>query len=158
MNEFEEGVRLIEKICGGGKDNVIALSTIAAEPGADGEPRPCVRDVDALYEDGVFYITTYAKSNKMRQIEMNRQVAFSVPFEGVSGSAVGENRGWVLSPENETLRSKLRKAFADWYDDANNEQDENCVILALRITQATLFIDHGAVRYQLDFTHRSAVQ
>lgn len=28
-----------------------------------------------------------------------------------------------------------------------NEQDENCVILAICITRGTIFRDHGAVRY-----------
>ena len=30
---------------------------------------PCVRNVDAYYEDGAFYVITYALSNKMKQIE-----------------------------------------------------------------------------------------
>jgi hypothetical protein len=35
-------------------------------------PRPVVRGVDALYEDGFFYVTTNSMSNKMKQIEKNR--------------------------------------------------------------------------------------
>lgn len=50
--------------------------------------------------------------------------------------------------------NKLRKAFADWYDYANNEQDENCVILAIRITRGTIFRSHGAVRYNMDFVNK----
>lgn len=49
MNRYEEGMKLIEESCGNKKDNVIALSTIATEPGADGFPRPSVRDVSAYY-------------------------------------------------------------------------------------------------------------
>ena len=82
MNRYEEGMKLIEESCGNKKDNAIALSTIATEPSADGFPRPSVRDVSAYYEDGVFYVTTSAKSNKMRQIAHNKEVAFSVCFEG----------------------------------------------------------------------------
>ena len=44
------------------KDNIIALATV--ENGM-----PCVRNVDAYYEDGAFYVITYALSNKMKQIE-----------------------------------------------------------------------------------------
>ena len=156
MGKYEDGVKLIEESCGNGKDNVIALSTIAVDDG--GNARPCVRDVDAYYEDGVFYISTWGKSNKMRQIAQNRAVAFAVCFEGISGSGTAENLGWVLDPKNAELRAKLRKTFAAWYDQANNEQDENCVILAVRITQATIFRDHGAVFHRLDFTDQTAIE
>ena len=154
MDRFEEGKQLIEESCGGGKDNNIALATIALEPTANGAPRPCVRDVSAYYEDGVFYVTTWGASCKMQQIAQNSEVGFVVSFEGISGSGIAENLGWVLDPKNAGLREKLRKAFADWYDQANNEQDQNCVILAVRITRAAIFRDHGAVRYNLDFVNR----
>ena len=155
MSRYEEGLKLIEESCGNGKDNVIALSTVALEPNTGGKPRPCVRDVDAYYEDGAFYVTTWAKSTKMRQIAQNSEVAFAVCFEGFSGNGVGENLGWVLDPKNAALRTKLREAFADWYDHANNEKDENCVILAIRITRGAIFKDHGAVRYHLDFVNKT---
>jgi hypothetical protein len=73
--------------------------------------------------------------------------------EGISGHGIGENLGWVLDPKNAELRAKLRHAFADWYDHANNEHDEHCVILAIRITRGTIFRDHGAVRYNMDFVN-----
>ncbi|MBN1370920.1 MAG: hypothetical protein JW987_03090 [Anaerolineaceae bacterium] len=154
MNRYEEGLKLLEESCGNGKDNVIALSTIAMEPSADGTPFPYVRDVDAYYEDGVFYVTTWAKSNKIQQIARNKEVAFAVRLEGISGNGIGENLGWVLNPKNAELRAKLRQAFSDWYDQANNEQDENCVILAIRLTKGRIFRDHGAVRYNLDFVNK----
>ncbi len=154
MNRYEEGLKIIEERCGNGKDNTISLSTIAMETNADGNPRPYVRDVDAYYEDGVFYVTTWAKSTKMQQIAQNQEVAFSVCSEWVSGNGIGENLGWVLDPKNAELRSKLRKAFANWYDDANNEKNENCIILAICITRATVIKDHGAVRYNMDFVNK----
>ena len=66
---------------------------------------------------------------------------------------LGENLGWVLDPINAELKAKLRKAFIDWYDQANNEQNENCVILAIRITRASIFRDEGAVCYNIDFVN-----
>lgn len=154
MSRYEEGLKLIEERCGNGKDNVISLSTIAMEPNTDGKPRPYVRDVDAHYEDGVFYVTTWGTSTKMQQIAQNNEVAFSVCLEWFSGNGIGENLGWVLDPKNAELRTKLRKTFAKWYDYANNEQDENCVILAIRITRCTVIKDHGAVRYNMDFVNK----
>lgn len=158
MSRFEEGMQLIETCCGNGKDNVIALSTIAAEPNAQGEPCPCVRDVDAFYADGTWYIVTYGLSNKMQQIAKNKQVAFVVPFEGISGTGTAENLGWVLDPSNKEIREKLRTVFAAWYDAANNEQDENCVILAVHFTNVRIFRDHGAVFYNLDPVNKVEIQ
>jgi hypothetical protein len=60
----------------------------------------------------------------------------------------------VLDPKNASLRAKLREAFAPWYDFANNESDENCVILAIRITRATVIKDHHAVVYHMDFLNK----
>lgn len=158
MNRYEEGLKLIEECCGNGKDNVIALSTIAIVPNDEGFPCPQVRDVDAYYEDGVFYVTTCGKSNKMKEIMSNKMVAFSVSSEGISGNAIGENLGWVMDPENSEIRAKLRKVFSDWYDHANNEQDENCVILAVQITKATIFRDHGETFYNLDFLNKKEIK
>jgi general stress protein 26 len=110
--------------------------------------------VDAYYEDGVFYIVTWAKSTKMLQIAQNPEVAFTVCSEWFSGNGLGENLGWVLDPKNAELRSKLRMAFAKWYDFANNEKDENCCILAIHITRCTVIKDHGAVRYNMDFVNK----
>ncbi|MGI6192130.1 MAG: pyridoxamine 5'-phosphate oxidase family protein, partial [Christensenellales bacterium] len=84
MSRFEEGLKIIEERCGNGKDNVISLATIAMEPGEGGRPRPFVREVDAMYENGVFYITTWAKSTKMLQIEKNPEVAFAVNDQWIS--------------------------------------------------------------------------
>ncbi|MEG0239753.1 hypothetical protein [Anaerorhabdus sp.] len=157
MNRFEEGVELIESTCGNNKDNVISISTMELEPSSNGKPYAKIREVDAHYEDGVFYITTYGLSNKMKQIVNNNVVSFSVCFEGITGIGIGENLGWVLDPKNADIRAKVRKTFADWYDAANNEQDENCVILAIHITKATIFKDHGATVYNLDFENKKEI-
>lgn len=154
MSRYEEGLKIIEEVCGNGKDNVISLSTIAMEANLNGKPRPYAREVDAYYEDGVFYVTTWEKSTKMQQIAQNPEVAFTVCFESISGNGIGENLGWVLDPKNAELRSKLREVFSDWYDIANNENSENCIILAIRITNATVVQNHGAVRYHLDLVNK----
>lgn len=160
MNKYEKGLTFVEERCGNGKDNVISLSTIAIDANEAGYPRPYIRDVDAYYEDGVFYITTWAKSIKMMQITQNKEVAFSVCLQSFSGNGIGENLGWVLDPKNAALRVKLRKVFHQWYDEANDESDENCVILAIRITNATLVDGHGAnaVRYFMDFVNQVATE
>ena len=156
MSSYEKGLALLEEKFGNGKDNVFGLATIALEPNADGKPRPAVRDVDGMYEDGVFYVVTYAKSSKMQQIKQNNEVAIAVNFEWFTASGYGENLGWVLDPKNAELRTKLRKAFEKWYDMANNEEDENICILAIRLTNGIININHHETLIHMDFVNKTA--
>lgn len=158
MRNYEEGLQLLEEKFGNGKDNVIALATIGRDLSAKGTPCPVVRGVDAYYEDGVFYVTTNSKSNKMQQIARNPQVSISSSSEMFTASGVGENRGWVLDPKNAALRAKLRTAFAAWYDSANNEKDENCCILAIRLEKGTLNINHWEKLYHMNFVSKTAME
>lgn len=146
MSKYENAMNIMTQRFG--KDSLIAIAT------TDGK---CLynRMVDAYYEDGAFYVSTYALSNKMKQIESNPQVAICA-VDWFSGHGNGRNLGWVLDPKNAEIRSKLRKAFV-WYDDANNEQDQNCCILEIRLTDGMLIKDHHAVRYQIDFTNKSSL-
>jgi len=83
MNKYGEGMAILEEKFGNGKDNIIALATIALEPGADGKPLPAVRDVDAYYEDGVFYVVTWAQSDKVQQIAQNRKFPSHLALGGL---------------------------------------------------------------------------
>ena len=74
-----------------GCDTVIAVATVE-----DG--RPYVRNVNSYYENGSFYIITYALSNKMRQIAGNPEVA--VCGEWFTGHGIAENMGHILKEEN----------------------------------------------------------
>lgn len=158
MSMFEEGFKLLDEIFGNGKDNLISLATIAREPSDDGKPRPVVRCIDAYYEDGTFYATTYAKSNKILQIEENQEVSIASSQEMFTASGKGENLGWILKPENSEIRSKLRSAFSEWYDIANNEEDENCCILAIHLTKGTLNINHWEKLYFMDFVNKTDME
>jgi hypothetical protein len=155
MSKYDEGLKLVEEKFGGGKDNIVAIATIALDPNADGKPCPVVREIDAYYEDGTFYVTTWAVSNKMLQVAQNAEVAFSVSSGWFNGTATGESLGWVLDPKNAELRTKLRTAFAAWYDMANNEKDENCCILAIHIKKAMLNINHWEKLYHMDFVNKT---
>jgi len=156
MSRFNEGMAILEEKFGGGKDNVLGLATIAIDPNPEGKPCPIVRDVDAFYEDGIFYSVTYAKSSKMQQIAHNSEVAIAVNFAWFTASGVGENLGWVLDPKNAELRTKLRAAFEKWYDMANDESDENVCILAIRLTSGIININHHETLYHMDFANKSA--
>ena len=156
MGKYEEGMKILAERFGNSKDNCISLATISLEPGENGRPRPCVRDVDAYYEDGVFYVVTYAQSNKMKQIAVNPEVSVSVHLEDFFSAGIAENLGWVLEPGNAENRGKLRTAFSAWYDFANNENDKDCCFLAVRMTKGTLRIDHGVAFYHFDFVNKTA--
>lgn len=158
MTNFEEGLKLIEEKFGNGKDNLISLATIAREPGINGYPRPVVRGVDAYYEDCTFYVVTNGKSNKMLQIEENPEVSIAFCSEMFTANGIGENLGWVLNPKNAEIRAKLRAAFSEWYDMANNENDENCCILAIHLTKGTLNINHWEKLYHMDFVNKTEME
>lgn len=124
-----------------GKDSLIALVTI-------GNGVPHVRTVDGYYEDGAFYVLTYALSNKMQQIEKNPIVAIS--GEWFTAHGIGRNLGWFCKKENEQIANKMRKVFAEWIDNGhNNFEDENTCILCIELTDGVLFAD--GIRYDIDF-------
>ena len=123
-----------------GKDSLIALAT--TENGA-----PCVRNVNALYHDGAFFVLTYALSAKMRQIEQNPVVA--ICGEWFSAQGVACNLGWFCKVENKDIADKMKKAFS-WINNGHNDfDDQNTCILKIKLTRGTLFY-HGT-RYDVDF-------
>lgn len=114
-----------------GKDNVIALATIE-------EGKPQVRYVDAYYENGFFYVITYALSNKMKQIQKNDAVA--IAGEWFTGHGVGTNLGYFCKEDNQNIATKLRSAFIAWIDNGHNDfSDENTIILKIELTDGVLF-------------------
>ena len=145
MQKYNEAIGIMAERFG--KDSLIAVAT------TDGE-RLYNRMVDAYYENGAFYITTNAISNK--QVEKHPEIAVCA-VDWFSGHGIGENLGWVLEPQNAEIRLKLRDAFSAWYDAANNEQDKNCCILKIRLTDGMLIKDHHALRYQIDFENETAL-
>jgi uncharacterized pyridoxamine 5'-phosphate oxidase family protein len=146
MTNFENAMDImVERFA---KDSLIAVAT------TDGA-RIHNRMVDAYYEDGAFYVSTYSISDKMKQIEANPEVAICSP-DWFSGHGTGRNLGWVLAPQNAELREKIRKAFT-WYDGVTNEQDQNSCFLEIRLADGMLIKDHNAIRYQIDFANKSAL-
>lgn len=124
------------------KDSLIAIATM------DGNT-PCVRAVNSYYEDGCFYIVTYALSGKMKQIAENPIVA--VCGDWFTGHGIGENLGWIRKESNAELAEKLHSAFAAWYGNGhNNDEDTNTVILRIQMTDGILL--HHGTKFDIDFT------
>lgn len=127
-----------------GKDSIIALATVK-----DG--MPYVRNVDGYYEDGAFYVLTYALSDKMKHIERDPLVA--IAGEWFTAHGTGENLGWFRKKENEKIAEKMRKLFAEWIDNGHNDfDDENTCILRIQLTDGVL-LSHGT-RYELVFSEK----
>lgn len=124
------------------KDNVIALATVAGDI-------PAVRYVNAYYENGAFYVITYALSNKMKQIIKNPNV--SIAGDWFTAHGKGVNLGYFGKEDNKDIAETLKTAFAEWIDNGhNNFADENTIILCIQLTDGVLF-SHGT-RYDIDFT------
>ena len=122
-----------------GKDSVIALAT--TENGV-----PYVRNVNAYYEDGAFYIITYARSNKIKHIKNNPIVAIAGDWFTAHGRGI--NLGYFGKKENEMIAEKLKIAFAEWINNGHtNFDDENTIILCVELTDG-LLLSHGT-RYEI---------
>lgn len=121
-----------------GKDSIIALAT--TDQGI-----PYVRNVNAYYENGAFYIITHALSNKMRHIKTNPTVAIAGDWFTAHGTGI--NLGYFGKLENQIIAEKLKIAFAEWINNGhNNFEDENTIILCIELTGGLLF-SHGT-RYE----------
>ncbi len=124
------------------KDNLLSLAT------TDGE-FPSVRCVDAYFEDGTFYTIAYATTKKMEQIKANPNVAFCSP-DWLTGHGKAKSLGYVYSEENIEITEKLKVAFAAWYNNGHiNDEDENTIILAIKVTDCKFF--HEGKPYSVIF-------
>ena len=121
-----------------GRDSIVALATV--ENGI-----PYVRNVNAYYENGSFYIITYALSNKMKHIEHNPTVAIASDWFTEHGKGI--NLGYFGKTENLEIAEKMKNAFSEWIDNGhNNFDEENTIILCVELTDG-LLLSHGT-RYE----------
>lgn len=125
-----------------GKDSIIALATSVGGT-------PFVRNVDAFYEKGSFYVLTHGLSGKMQQIEKNPIVALAGEWFTAQGEGV--NLGFFGKADNSYIANKMRQIFSDWIDNGhNNFNDINTCILCVKLTNGVLF--SNGKRYEIDFT------
>ncbi len=157
MSKYENAIKLMEERCGNGKEVVIALATISLSQNASGNPRPAVRMVCAYYEDGIFYVSTDAKKNKMLQIEKNNEVSVG-GFDWYAFQGTAENLGWVKDKKNAEIREKFKKNF-DWFDEVGDEDNPNSIVLRITLTEGTIIDNerrYGEQQYEVDFINKTA--
>ena len=119
-------------------DSLITLATSA-------DNIPYCRTVDAIYDNGSFYVITYALSGKMQQLSKNNIVA--IAGEWFTGHGIGINLDYFGKTDNKLMASKLRTAFSSWIDNGhNNFSDENTIILEIKLTSGVLY--SNGTRYQ----------
>lgn len=156
MSKYENAMKLMEELCGNGKEEIIALATISLTPNVADDPRPATRMVCAYYENGIFYVSTDATKNKMLEIEKNNEVSVAgLGWYTFQGKA--ENLGWVKDEKNEEIRAKFKKIF-DWFDEVGDEENPNSIVLRITLTEGTI-IDHaekyGENKYEIDFINKT---
>lgn len=157
MNKYEKAIKLMEEFCGNGKDNVIALATIALSPNDAGDPRPVVRMVDAYYEAGVFYVSSASWKNKTMEIAKNKEVSIC-GLDLFSAQATAENLGWVKDEKNREIRKKMKKYF-EWFNDHGNEESPDSIVLRITLTEGTITDNekkYGECQYKVDFLNKTA--
>lgn len=125
-----------------GRDSIVALATSV-------DNIPYVRNVDAFYEDGAFYVLTHGLSGKMKQIEQNPTVALSGDWFTAQGTGV--NLGYFGKEENARIALKMKQVFSAWIDNGHNDfEDKNTCILCIQLISGVLF--SNGTRYEIDFT------
>ena len=125
-----------------GKDSMIALATAI-------DNVPYVRNVDAFYENGAFYVLTHGLSGKMKQIKENPAVALSGEWFTAQGKGV--HLGYFGKADNARIAEKMRDVFSAWIDNGHNDFDDiNTCILRIELSSGILF--SNGKRYEIDFT------
>ena len=155
MNNFGEAMRVLQEKFGN-QDALISLSTIALSNNEAGKPVPAARLVSVYYEDGCFYTVTYATTAKVLQITQNPEVAICYIVENFTANGIAENLGWVCDEKNKALMDKIRPIFAGWYNDANNDEDPNTVLIRIRMTNGVWNDAHAGIRNEIDVVNKIA--
>lgn len=157
MSKYENAMKLMDERCGNDKEEVIALATISLSSNSSGNPRPAVRMVCAYYEDGVFYVSTDAKKNKMLQIDKNNEVSVC-GLDWYAFHGVAENLGWVKEEKNAKTRAKFKKVF-DWFDEVGDEDNPSSIVLRISLNEGTIIDNekkYGESQYEIDFINKTA--
>lgn len=143
MNVYEEGLGVLETLFA--RDYQFALATSSNNI-------PAVRFIDTFYDNGAFYIVTYGKSQKVKEIEENPTVSLSKDLYRFTG--IARNIGHPLLKENLKIRDKLIQVFEPWYFAHNNESDKNMCYIKVDLNQGLFYKD--GTGYKVNFKNQTA--
>jgi len=126
------------------KDRNLALATSVND-------MPYIRIIDAYYHEASFYIVTYNHSEKMKQIEKNKNVSLCTNLFEFQGRAT--NIGHPLDENNKVIRELLVDAFSNWYFEHNDESDARMSFVKVELD--TAFVYFNKIGYKIDFNDKS---
>ena len=142
MNNYKNTITLMEEMFS--RDYQFAMATTVNDI-------PSLRFIDTYFENGAFYVVTYANTDKVKEIAVNPNMALC-SRKGYSFSGKAYNIGHPLLPENSDIRSKLIKAFKPWYFKHNNEDDNICI---LKIEPKSGFVHKDGIGYNINFVDKT---
>lgn len=143
MDVFEKSMKVMNELFA--RDYQFALATT-------NKNIPSIRFVDTYFYNGCFYIVTYAKSKKVKELEANKNVSLCNKLYNFTGAAY--NLGHPLKPQNSKIREKLINAFEPWYFKSNNENDDNMCYVKVELTHGFFYKD--STGYDVDFINKKA--
>ena len=143
MNTYEKSLKLMNELFA--RDYQFSLAT-------SNDNIPSVRFVDTFYDNNSFYIVTYAKSNKVREIENNPNVSICNKLYRFNG--VAYNIGHPLKSHNSEIRKKIIAVFEPWYFKHNDESDESMCYVKIELKNGFIYKD--GLGYKVDFETKKA--
>lgn len=143
MNSFDESMIVMNELFG--KDYQFALATTIND-------MPSIRFVDAFFDKGSFYIVTYDNTQKIKEINTNKNVSLCNEMYNFSG--IAKNIGHPLDKKNHEIRKKLVKVFEPWYFIHNDESDEKMCYIEIKVTHGFCYKD--GIGYKMDFINKKA--
>nr|WP_307990592.1 pyridoxamine 5'-phosphate oxidase family protein [uncultured Niameybacter sp.] len=143
MNVYEKSIQVLTELFS--KDFTFSLATVQGDT-------PVVRVVDTYYDNNVFWIVTYANTNKVKEITANPKVALCNDFYSFKGKAF--NVGHPLHKDNQEIREKLIEVFKPWYFAHNDENDEDMCYVKVELEYGFFYQDRKG--YQVDFINKTA--
>jgi len=154
MKTYKDEMQYLEEKFGD-KDNLLALSTISLEKANNNLPKSVVRLVDAVYYEGAFYVTSYATTNKVQQLMTNPNVSIGIVVESFTADGLAENLGWVNDEKNVGIMNIIRNIFAEWYEQANDDNDKNTCLIKIKLINGLWNFPHEGIKREIDFVNKS---
>ena len=145
MNTFKYATELMKQQLG---HNVVISLATCTENGVN------VRNVNAYYKDGSFYVVTHMFTQKMKDIDRKSNVAICKDL--MCSQGIGETLGNPKSEQNEMLTKELREVFVEFYDRHVNEDDSGTCILKITLTSAVVFNEN--TKYAIDYENVTAIE
>lgn len=111
-----------------------------------------VRDVNAYYRNGRFYILGKCNNTLFRDITVCPNVGICHGSHNMHG--VARSLGHPLEAQNAELRKTLRKEFSLNYDEYVAENNPDMCIMEITLTDAETYTRYH--RYEIDFVNGTA--